>query len=210
MPACTGPIATCRNSTSAADSVRPGDQRGIAPPTSSGDSGDCDLSSARKHGLLAIDEVIREALLFLRHEVQSHGLMVTHYSNPAAPKVLGDRTQLQQVFVNLTVNAIQAMAQMATTRRTLAIRTTLSDPGTLCCTLEDSGPGIEPEHLDRLFDGFFTTKDAGMGLGLAISRSIIEAHGGYIRADNESAYGGARFSFTLPAKVLSLSQTPSG
>jgi C4-dicarboxylate-specific signal transduction histidine kinase len=151
--------------------------------------------------LLSVDEVIREALLFLRHEVQSHGLRVTHHSNPTAPKVLGDRTQLQQVFVNLTVNAIQAMAQMGTSRRTLVIRTTLSDPRTLCCTVEDSGPGIKPEHLDHLFDSFFTTKDAGMGLGLPISRSIIEAHGGYIRADNESAYGGARFSFALPAKL---------
>jgi signal transduction histidine kinase len=156
---------------------------------------------APEQALLSVDEVIREALLFLRYEVQSHGLMVTHHSNPAAPKVLGDRTQLQQVLVNLTVNAIQAMAQMGTTRRTLVVRTTLSDPHTICCTLEDSGPGIKPEHLDRLFDGFFTTKDAGMGLGLAISRSIIEAHGGYMRADNESAYGGARFSFTLPAKL---------
>jgi C4-dicarboxylate-specific signal transduction histidine kinase len=155
---------------------------------------------APEQTLLSVDEVIREALLFLRHEVQSHGLAVTHHSNPAAPKVLGDRTQLQQVFVNLTVNAIQAMAQMGTTRRTLVIRTTLSDPDTLCCTLEDSGPGIEPKHLDRLFDSFFTTREAGMGLGLRISRSIIEAHGGGIRADNESAYGGARFSFTLPAK----------
>ncbi len=127
--------------------------------------------------------------------------MVTHHSNPAVPKVVGDRTQLQQVFVNLTVNAIHAMAQMGATRPTLVIRTTLADPCTLCCTLEDSGPGIKPEHLDHLFDSFFTTKDAGMGLGLAISRSIIEAHGGYIRADNESAYGGARFSFTLPAKL---------
>src|SRR4051794_18622025 len=107
---------------------------------------------APEQTLLSVDEVIRDALLFLRHEVQSHGLMVTHHSNPAAPKVLGDRTQLQQVFVNLTVNAIQAMAQMGTTRRTLVIRTTLSDPHTLCCTLEDSGPGIKPQHLNQLFD----------------------------------------------------------
>jgi PAS domain S-box-containing protein len=156
---------------------------------------------APEQKLLLVDDVIREALLFLRHEVQSHGQMVTHYPDPAAPKVLGDRTQLQQVIVNLTVNAIQAMTQMGTTRRMLVIRTTLSDPRTLCCTFEDSGPGIKPEHLDRLFDGFFTTKDAGMGLGLRISRSIIEAHGGFIRADNESPYGGARFSFTLPAKL---------
>jgi PAS domain S-box-containing protein len=159
------------------------------------------MRQAPEHTLLSIDEVIREALTFLRHEVLSHGLMVMHDPNPSAPKVLGDRTQLQQVFVNLTANAIQAMAQMESTRRRLAIRIALSDPHTLCCTFEDSGPGIEPEHLDHLFDSFFTTKEAGMGLGLPISRSIVEAHGGYIRVDNESAYGGARFSFTLPAKL---------
>jgi C4-dicarboxylate-specific signal transduction histidine kinase len=129
---------------------------------------------APEQTLLSVDEVIGEALQFLRHEVQSHGLTVTHHSNPAAPKMLGDRTQLQQVFVNLMVNAIQAMAQMGAGRRTLVIRTTLSDPRTLCCTLEDSGPGIKPEHLDHLFDSFFTTKDGGIGLGLPISRSIIE------------------------------------
>jgi PAS domain S-box-containing protein len=159
------------------------------------------MRQAPEQTLLSVDEVIREALLFLRHEVQSHGLAVTHHPAPAAPKVLGDRTQLQQVFVNLTANAIQAMAKMETRQRTLVIRTALADPHTLCCTFEDSGPGIKPDHLDHLFDSFFTTKDAGMGLGLAISRSIIEAHGGYIRADNESAYGGACFRFTLPVKT---------
>jgi signal transduction histidine kinase len=141
------------------------------------------------------------ALTFLRHEVQSHGLTATHHTSHAAPKVLADRTQIQQVIVNLTVNAIQAMAHAERPQRTPVIRTTLSDPHTLCCTFEDSGPGIKPEHLDYLCDSFFTTKDAGMGLGLPICRSIIEAHGGYIRADNESACGGARFSFTLPAKL---------
>jgi C4-dicarboxylate-specific signal transduction histidine kinase len=156
---------------------------------------------APEQTLLSLDEVIRDALQFLRHEVQSHGLTVTHHSNPAAPKMLGDRTQLQQVFVNLMVNAIHAMTPMGAARRTLVVRTTLSDPHTLCCTLEDGGPGIDPEHLDHLFDSFFTTKDGGMGLGLPISRSIIEAHGGHIRADNESVYGGARFSCTFPAQL---------
>ncbi len=76
------------------------------------------MATAPGQALLSVDEVISEALLFLRHEVQSHGLMLTHHTNPAAPKVLGDRSQLQQELVNLTVNAIQAMAQMGTTRRT--------------------------------------------------------------------------------------------
>jgi PAS domain S-box-containing protein len=164
---------------------------------------------APEQTLLWVDEVIREALTFLRHEVQSHGLMVVHHPNPSAPKVLGDRTQLQQVFVNLTVNAVQAMAQKGVTRPTLVIRTTLFDPHSLCCTFEDSGPGIEPKHLDHLFDSFFTTKEAGMGLGLPISRSIVEAHGGYIRVDNESACGGARFSITLPAKPQRLAEHPN-
>jgi PAS domain S-box-containing protein len=158
------------------------------------------IRQAPEQTLMSIDEAIRETLTFLHHEVETHGLTVTHQPNAAAPKVLGDRTQLQQVIVNLTVNAIQAMIQAGTARRMLVIRTTLSEPQTLCCTLEDSGPGINPDHLDHLFDSFFTTKNAGMGLGLAISRSIIEAHGGRIRADNESAHGGARFSFTLPTK----------
>jgi signal transduction histidine kinase len=98
----------------------------------------------------------------------------------------------------LAVNAIQAMAQAGGKRHTLVIRTSFADLRTLSCTLEDSGPGIKPEHLDHLFDSFFTTKEAGMWLGLPICRSIIEAHGGSIRADNGSAYGGARFVFTLP------------
>ena len=73
----------------------------------------------------------------------------------------------------------------------------LSDPETVCCSIEDSGPGIDQRHLPRLFDSFFTTKDTGMGMGLAICQSIVEAHGGSIRASNDSALGGAHFSFDL-------------
>ena len=93
------------------------------------------------------------------------------------------------------------MAQAESARRNISIRTVAHDPATVRCPVEVSGPGIKPQHVTRLFDSFFTTKDAGMGLGLPICRSIIEAHGGYIRADNGSAYGGARFCFTLPAKL---------
>jgi PAS domain S-box-containing protein len=154
-----------------------------------------------EHAPLSIDEVIREALMFLRHEVQSHALMVTHHPVLGAPKVLADRTLLQQVIVNLAVNAMQAITHAECVERRISIRTAVLDGATLRCSVEDSGPGIKPEHLGHLFDSFFTTKDAGggMGLGLAISRSIIEAHGGRISADNASVHGGARVSFILPA-----------
>lgn len=149
--------------------------------------------------LLSLDDVIREALLFLRHDIQARDVTVSQHLDPGAPKALADRTQLQQVVVNLAVNAMQAMAQAGTTDRKLTFRTGVLDPATLCCTVEDSGPGIAPEHLPRLFDSFFTTKDSGMGMGLSICRSIIEAHGGRIVVDNGAAHGGARLCFTLPA-----------
>ena len=113
--------------------------------------------------------------------------------------MVGDRTQIQQVIVNLAMNAVQAMAQSEGARRSIIVRAVQPDPETVCCMIEDSGPGIDPEHIPHLFDSFFTTKDTGMGMGLPISRSIIEAHNGHIRADNDSAIGGARFSFALPA-----------
>jgi signal transduction histidine kinase len=74
----------------------------------------------------------------------------------------------------------------------------VSDAATICCSVEDSGPGIAPENLDRIFDSFFTTKQDGMGMGLPICHSIIEAHGGRIAGDSKSSHGGARFYFYLP------------
>ena len=152
---------------------------------------------------LALHDVIAESMLFLRHELQSKGVSVSLDLAPALPQVTGDRTQLHQVVVNLAINAAQAMVHSGTARRSIFIRTMLSDPETVCCVIEDSGPGIDPTHLPRLFDSFFTTKDTGMGMGLTISRSIIEAHDGHIHADNKSALGGARFSFALPANGAS-------
>ncbi|MGF6633148.1 sensor histidine kinase [Paraburkholderia sp. MM6662-R1] len=113
--------------------------------------------------------------------------------------MLADRIQLQQVIVNLLVNAMQAMEQAGSPERKITITTTVRDASTLCCAIEDSGPGIAPEHVDRLFESFFTTKENGMGLGLPICRSILESHHGRIAADNASAHGGARFYFTIPA-----------
>jgi PAS domain S-box-containing protein len=153
---------------------------------------------APEQTLLSLDDIIGEALLFLRHEVQSRGVAVSHIRALDGQKVSGDRTQLHQVIVNLAINAVQAMEQADSPRRNISIRTAAHDRATLRCSVEDSGPGIEPDNIARLFDSFFTTKDSGMGMGLRICRSIVEAHGGHLIADNDSAEGGARFSFTLP------------
>jgi C4-dicarboxylate-specific signal transduction histidine kinase len=154
---------------------------------------------APQHAPVLLDDLINEALVFLRPEVESRGVTVTHCPAPDAPKVLADRIQVQQVIVNLIVNAMQAMEQARSPDRKITIRTAMPDAVTLCCAVEDSGPGIAPEHFDRLFESFFTTRETGMGMGLPICRSIIEAHRGRIEADNTTVHGGARFYFTLPA-----------
>lgn len=154
---------------------------------------------APERSLVSLDDVIREALLFIRPELRARAVTVSHQSSLDPPLVNADRTQLQQVIVNLAINAMQAMVQSDCNRRKITIRTAVADKAGVSCLIEDSGPGIDHDNFALLFDSFFTTKQHGMGMGLPICRSIIEAHGGYIRAENVGTSGGARFSFFLPA-----------
>jgi C4-dicarboxylate-specific signal transduction histidine kinase len=157
------------------------------------------LRRAPEQTLVSLDELIEEAIVFLRPELQWRGVTVFQQLAADAPKVLADRVQVQQVIVNLAINAIQAMEQAGSPERKITISTSMPNGTTVRCSVEDSGPGIVPEHLDNLFERFFTTKESGMGMGLSICRSIIEAHGGRIATDAGSVHGGARFYFTLPA-----------
>ena len=109
--------------------------------------------------------------------------------------VTGNRVQLQQVLYNLVSNAIEAMESVAD--RTILVKSEHENSGQVRVTIEDSGAGIEPQHIDKLFDPFFTTKGDGMGMGLSICRSIIEAHGGRLWASPGRSHG-AVFQFTLP------------
>jgi C4-dicarboxylate-specific signal transduction histidine kinase len=114
------------------------------------------------------------------------------------PSVMADRVQIQQVLINLMMNGMEAMASVTDRARELGIRSWSDDAEQVFVAVQDSGVGIEPDHMDRLFNAFFTTKPAGMGMGLSICRSIIDAHGGKLSASNSMA-GGAIFQFSLPA-----------
>ena len=145
---------------------------------------------------LALNRVIEEIMLFLRPELMRQGVEASLDLAPDLPDIVADRVQLQQVFANLAVNAMHAMANGG--ERRLIIRTARADAQTIRADVEDTGPGVATDHLSRLFQSFFTTKDGGMGIGLAICRSIVEARGGQIEAVNLPGHG-ARFQFTLPA-----------
>ena len=120
--------------------------------------------------------------------------------DPQLPRVLGDRVQLQQVVLNLLLNAIQAAASHRAAAPSVSVVT--SQSGTAVRLLvSDSGPGIPPERMTRIFDPFFTTKPDGLGVGLSISRSIVEVHGGQLAAGNRAS-SGAEFVVTLPAEGL--------
>ena len=121
----------------------------------------------------------------------------THLMDGLVP-IRGDRVQLQQVVVNLILNAVEAMSSVEDGVRELSIRTEQSQTGGILVAVHDSGPGIDPGNLERVFEPFYTTKTSGVGMGLSICRSIINGHGGRLWvAPNEPR--GAVFQFTLPA-----------
>jgi PAS domain S-box-containing protein len=144
-----------------------------------------------------LNEATREAVALLQHRLTRKGVDLSLDLSADLPPVLGDRVQLQQVLLNLLVNAIEAMAAAARPRE-LSVRSARDEAGTVIVSVRDSGPGIAPEHAGRAFDPFFTTKPGGLGVGLAISRSIVAAHGGRIWAESNAARGAA-FHFSLPA-----------
>jgi len=117
------------------------------------------------------------------------------------PPIHGDPTQIQQVLINLVSNALDAMRNTPPSRRTVEIATNYNGDGTICVAVRDYGSGISESMRERLFEQFFTTKEEGLGLGLAIVRSVVEAHGGSVAAENAEG-GGARFHFRLPIKEV--------
>jgi C4-dicarboxylate-specific signal transduction histidine kinase len=152
---------------------------------------------------LDLAEVIREVLMLAHPEVVRHRIVVHESLAKDLPLVLGDRTQLQQVLLNLIVNGIQAMSEVTDRSRDLTIRAQpheLDASPVVLVAVEDSGIGLAPEALNRLFEAFYTTKSQGLGLGLSISRSLVQAHGGRLWATRNPKQG-ATFEFVLPVPV---------
>ena len=149
---------------------------------------------------LDIRSAIEEVLVLTRGELQQHGVVLHTSLSAGAPPVWGDKVQLQQVLLNLVLNGIQAMATVSDRKRELTISITRAARDCAEVTVADTGPGLDPTVSQRIFEPFFTTKSDGLGMGLSISRSIIEAHGGRLWASARTPHGTA-FHFTVPIAV---------
>jgi C4-dicarboxylate-specific signal transduction histidine kinase len=145
-----------------------------------------------------INEAILEVLALVRAEVAKHEVSAKTRLEEDLPPVRGDRVQLQQVMLNLLINAIEAMRGMDEGPRELLISTEATDPDAVLVTVRDSGPGFPPEIAERIFESFYTTKPGGLGMGLSICHSIIDAHEGRLWTTASPA-NGAVFQFRLPA-----------
>jgi signal transduction histidine kinase len=151
--------------------------------------------------LVDVNEVIREMIVLLWSEATQYNILVRTELAADPPWVMGDRLQLQQLLMNLMMNAIDAMKDVDGARE-LILKSQRAENEQLMVSVSDTGVGLPPQQADQIFNAFFTTKPHGAGMGLSISRSIVESHGGRLRAaDNDNSPRGASFSFTLPSKA---------
>lgn len=145
------------------------------------------------------NDLIRETITFVRSEQEAAGIVIELELTPQLPPIHGHRVQIQEVILNLVANAADAMRSVTDRARVLAVKSAAARPDSVAITVKDSGPGIDEKNINRIFDAFFTTKTNSMGMGLAICRSIVEAHGGRLSASPVQPYGSA-FQVTLPAR----------
>ncbi len=151
--------------------------------------------------LVNVNDVIREMMILLRSEATRYSISVQAELSEDLPRILADRVQLQQVLMNLMINSIHAMNDVSWPRR-LAVKSQWAEDKQLMISVSDTGMGLPAQQADQIFDAFFTTKSGGTGMGLRISRSIVESHGGRLWASNNSSHG-ASFHLTLPSNAES-------
>ncbi|MBL0726424.1 PAS domain S-box protein [Piscinibacter sp. HJYY11] len=158
---------------------------------------------------LDLNRELREVLALTEHESRAHRIVRQADLDPALPAVLGDRIQVQQVLLNLVVNAAEAMSAVQDRPRMLTLVSRRDGADAIRLEVRDTGSGIDPKRLEQVFESFFTTKEDGIGIGLSISRSIVEAHGGRLWAGANEPHG-AVFSLTLPVAPAAEGHDPAG
>jgi signal transduction histidine kinase len=156
------------------------------------------LAASHDPAPVSVPELVDESLLLLRTELEAHHVSLKLEADPNLPAVTGDRGRLLQVLVNLEMNALESMQAVTNRARQLRVRSMRNGASGVAISVEDSGTGILPEHMSRIFEPFFSTKPRGVGLGLAICRAIVDAHGGKISLTSGSA-GGSAFRVVLPS-----------
>jgi signal transduction histidine kinase len=157
---------------------------------------------------LEVNEAILEIMRLTRSAMSDNGVLVKKQLSESLPRILGDKVQLQQVILNLIMNAIEAMGEVSEGPRELLISTSNAESGSVLVAVGDSGPGLPGASPERLFDAFYTTKASGLGIGLSICRSIVEAHGGRLWATPNEPRG-AVFYMMLPIEEKSLEELDS-
>jgi C4-dicarboxylate-specific signal transduction histidine kinase len=156
------------------------------------------VKAPRQKETFDINEAIREIMMLAQSEMRKKGISVVMELGEGLPRLEGDRIQLQQVMLNLISNAVQAMSADGIESRDLVI-SSKTDRAGIVVSVRDSGPGLDPANPERVFEAFYSSKPDGLGMGLSICRSIIEAHGGRLVASTNMPRG-ATFQFTVPAK----------
>jgi signal transduction histidine kinase len=151
--------------------------------------------------IVDLNDAAREVIALCGSELQRNQIAVQTDFAGALPTVRGDRVQLQQVIINLLLNASESMREVNDRPRWILVQTALHPPGAVRVTLRDTGVGVDPDRLSKLFDAFYTTKPDGMGIGLSVSRSIIERHNGRLWASRNDNGPGTAFSFAIPSFV---------
>jgi PAS domain S-box-containing protein len=155
-------------------------------------------NAAPQMALLDMNGLIKEAVILVQRELDDHGVLLLQELTTGLPVVMGDRIQLQQVIINLIMNSVDALENVAGRAREIVIRSMQPEGHQVAVEVQDSGIGVDPDKIDGLFEAFFTTKPKGLGMGLSISRSIIEAHDGRLKMSSD-ARSGTTVRITLPS-----------
>jgi signal transduction histidine kinase len=160
------------------------------------------FKQAPSRTIFDVNDVVREVLALIQHDLQSDGVSVRTELGYDLPQITADRTQMQQVILNLVRNGVDSMRGVSPGERHLVIVTSFNGKSVVSINVQDSGTGIDAKDQNNIFDPFFTTKSAGMGLGLSICRTIVESQGGSLRLA-KSGLDGSSFEVTLPIGSVS-------